>query len=305
MTQILTPRWLLLAVVAVIAGVLALGAVACSDDGDDDGEEPTATEEAAPPELAQVAIDALEYTYGAPESIAGGLTEISVSNIGGEDHLAVFFRLDDGATFEQFQELLEGGRSESDLETLGTFVGGPGAEPGGEGVVVLDLDAGQYVLLCPIPSADGTPHFALGMIQPLEVTEAPAEQPEPPEADLTVTLSEFSFDAPDTLSAGTITIEAVNGGSQIHEMAVAKLSEGITPEQLLEVLSVPPGEGPPPEGPPPFTLSGGAFPMSAGESTLTTIDLTAGTYVMLCFVTDPPTRSPHFALGMFTSFTVE
>ena len=39
------------------------------------------------------------------------------------------------------------------------------ATPGGEGVLSVDLVAGRWVLLCPIPGPTGTPHFADGMLR--------------------------------------------------------------------------------------------------------------------------------------------
>ena len=54
----------------------------------------------------------------------------------------------------------------------GLPVGGiQGILPGESQRATLNLEAGSYVLICYIPNAQGAPHFALGMAQPLEVTE--------------------------------------------------------------------------------------------------------------------------------------
>jgi hypothetical protein len=161
---------------------------------------------------------------------------------------------------------------------------------------VLDLEPGSYVLICAIPSPDGVPHSDKGMVATLEVTEPPAAQAAEPDADVTVTLSEFAFAAPDTLPAGETTFDVVNAGAQIHEMGMIKLDEGATLEEALASL-----EGP--EGP--YTVVGALYGLEGGAEGWTTIDLTAGTYAMVCFVTDPDSGQPHIALGMVDSFAVE
>lgn len=284
----------LFAIVAAL-GLVAFGAAACDDDGDGG---------ATVIEIPNVEIGATEYLFTAPSSIPAGLTNFSLSNTGAEDHIAVLFRLDDGVTAGDFNTALESAMAEADLEDVGTFVSGPGAGPGGTSDVVVDLEAGGYFLLCSVSSPEGIPHFALGMIQELEVTKAPDEQPDAPEPDITVTLSDFAFDAPDTISAGTTTFEVVNDGPQPHEMGLVKLDDGFTIEGLQEMLMS--EEPPPPDaGPPPFEVIGVAVAMSSGESALTTVDLAAGSYALVCFVADPETGAPHFALGMLDSFTVE
>lgn len=303
-------RWLMPVLVSVLAGALALGAVACSDDNNDgNGEEPTATEamsETAEPgaQMQQVDIVGKDYSFDAPESIAGGLTQINFKNASAqEDHVGELVRLNDGVTFDEFTTALASVEAEADAEAFGTLAGGPGAGPGGDSDLVLDLDPGQYVLLCFVPNPEGVPHFALGMIQELEVTEAPAEQPEPPVADVTVGLSDFAFDLPDTLPAGPTTLEVVNNGPQIHEMALVKVAEGLTYDELTAAMAS--EEPPPADAPPPFTIVGADVGMSVGEHGYVSADLSAGTYALLCFVTDPDTGAPHFALGMVRELTVE
>lgn len=292
----------LLAAAALVA-VMAIGA-ACSSSNDE--EEPTATEaatEVMAPQIPVVDIGATEYQFDVAASIAGGLTDLHLVNNGGEDHVAELLKLDDGKTKDDLDAILASAASEDAVEEVGTLIGGPGAGPGGTADTILDLDAGNYVLLCFVPDANGTPHFALGMEQELEVTEPPAEQPEPPVADVQVGLSDFAFDAPDTIDAGPTTFEVTNNGPQLHEMALVKLAEGVTLEDAMAALT---STEPPPEGAaPPFEIVGADVPMSVGKTGYVTTDLTPGTYVMLCFVTDPESGAPHAALGMTKEITVQ
>lgn len=133
------------------------------------------------------------------------------------------------------------------------------------------------------------------------MTAAPDEQPEAPEVDVSVSLSDFEFDAPETLAAGETTFEVKNDGTQAHEMAVFSLDEGITTEDVVAILT---GEVEL-QGPPPFAFTGQVAVMTPGESGITTLDLEAGTFALLCFVTDPETETPHFALGMAQDLVVE
>ena len=118
---------------------------------------------------------------------------------------------------------------------------------------------------------------------------------------MSVSLADFEFDAPETLAAGETTFEVTNNGTQAHEMAVFSLEEGTTTEDVLAILT---GEVEP-EGPPPFAFTGQVAVMTPGESGVTTLDLAAGTYSLLCFVTDPEADAPHFALGMAQDLVVE
>ena len=269
------PNMLLFAVLA--AGILAIGAIACSGDDDDDGTV----------EISEVTIVANDYQFDAPTSIPGGLTRIPFRNAApAEDHQAQLLRLNDGVTLDDFTATLADPDSgEAELFALvEAAVGGPGAGPGGENENVVNLEEGTYLLVCFIPSpTDGIPHAAKGMVQQLDVTAVPDEQPEPLNVDVSVGLADFAFDAPETLAAGETAIEVTNNGTQEHEMAVFSLDEGITTEDVVAILT---GEVEP-QGPPPFAFTGQVAIMPPGQSGITTIDLKPGPYALLCFVTDP------------------
>lgn len=295
-------RWLLLFATGLVAAAIATGAVACGDDDKDkdgDGAEPTATSEAAG-EIPQLDITASDFAFDVPAEFGGGWVRIVMNNTGAEDHQAQFARLNDGVTLDQFTTALQG--DETEALALVSLAGGPNAiVPGETADVVNELDAGNYVLLCFVSGEDDIPHVAKGMIAPLTVTEPAAEQPEPPEADASVTTAEFSFDAPDTLPAGETVFEVANSGAQPHEMTAVKLDEGVTFEDLQALLAAEEE----PTGPPPFSSAGGLGAIAPDTAGYTTLNLAAGTYALLCFVPDPDSGAPHFTLGMVDSFTVE
>ncbi len=296
-------RWLLVAALGVVALVLAVGAAACGDDeedGGDDGATATPTEDAAAA-IPEVEVGALDFSFTAPSSISGGLTRFTLNNTGAEPHQLQFVRLNDGVTFEQFQEAV-GQPDPSGAIALVSFAGGPNTvDPGQSAEAASDLQPGAHVLLCFVSGDDGIPHLAKGMIRQMEVTEAPVEAPDPPETDASVTASDFAFDAPATLPAGEVAVEFANAGLQPHELTVMRLT-GITVDQARELFT---GDGAEPAGPPPVENAAGVSAVAPNTTSYTTLNLTAGDYVLVCFVPDPSDGQPHVALGMFDSFTVE
>ena len=109
---------------------------------------------------------------GIPDTLAAGDYTFELSNTGSELHVMVILERKPGVT-ESFDELLTDPDAESKLEAV---VGG-GASPGGTASAVGHLDAGEYLVVCPIPvgstgetEGTGPPHFTLGMHQVLTVT---------------------------------------------------------------------------------------------------------------------------------------
>jgi len=272
--------------------------------------EPSETSE--PGVAGSMDITAVEFAFeGLPSTQPGGLTTISLNNIGVEDHQAMFLKLNDGATFEQFQSALQADETGVQALTLASGGGGVNVQPPGEsGQVVYDLTEGSYVALCFVSGADDIPHLAKGMIASFEVTpseETPAEIPAP---DSTITAADFSF--PDTaLATGEQTVQVVNSGAQNHEFTIVKLNEGVTIDQVRAMFATPdeeptplPGETPTDE--PPFTSAGGFGALAPGEDGYMILDLEPGNYALLCFFPDPNQGgAPHAALGMVGSLTVQ
>jgi uncharacterized cupredoxin-like copper-binding protein len=115
-----------------------------------------------------------------------------------------------------------------------------------------------------------------------------------------VDLAEFMV-TPDVAvaPAGLVTFIATNNGTMIHEMVVVKtdlapdalptLADGSVDEAALDS----PGE---------------ISEFDPGMTSMVTLDLAAGNYVLFCnVVLDVPPNPPmsHYALGMYTGFTVQ
>jgi hypothetical protein len=110
--------------------------------------------------------------------------------------------------------------------------------------------------------------------------------------------SDYAFEAPDVLPAGLVTLRLMNHGQEPHHAQLLRLNDDVTFDQFAAALQT---EGEAalrlvamPGGP------GALSPLKSGEVTL---DLTAGSYVLACFIASPD-GVPHLAKGMLKPVTV-
>ena len=109
------------------------------------------------PNATRVDVTATDYHFDFEVPTEAGRYSFVMNNGGEEAHIMILLQLEEGADLDAViaSEGEEGvvASFESDL-----------AAPGGEAVITADLVAGDWVLLCPIPTAEDEPHFVLGMI---------------------------------------------------------------------------------------------------------------------------------------------
>jgi uncharacterized cupredoxin-like copper-binding protein len=123
-----------------------------------------------------------------------------------------------------------------------------------------------------------------------------AAAPAAPSA-VTVTATDYSFDAPAELPAGLTTFHLVNQGPSIHHVQLVRFGEGKTFADFTAALKA---GGPPPKW---VMMEGGPNPPEIGDTSSTTVALEPGNYAMLCFVPGPD-GIPHVAKGMIRPLTV-
>lgn len=246
-------------------------------------------EAAAPAAPQEVMLTASDFAFSGPDSIAPGMTRVSLVNTGSEPHHVILGRFDAGKTMADLQAFMEANPN-ADPDFI-TWQGGVGViMPGDTAAATSDLPAGQYAMFCFVPSADGVPHLAKGMVRPLIVAGEPVGA-EAPAFDATIELNEFGFVVPE-LTAGTHTFRVTNTGQQTHEIEIVRLDDGATMEQYM--AAVQPGATTPPPGRP----VGGNGAISPGLSNYLTVDLAPGRYLLLCWVPDPADGAPHVMKGM-------
>jgi len=248
--------------------------------------------------IPEVVIKASDYTYDNPAEIQAGPTYIKMENVGEEFHHVQLLRLNDGVTLEQFQAALQQG--EDAALPLVTLHGGVGVlAKGDSGRVLMDIPEGQYLLACFIPSSDGIPHLAKGMLTPMKVVaNESTEAVQIPEADVKVALKDFNFVLPENINSGKQTWEISNEGPQPHEIMVMKLGDNMTMADIQAYFESM-------EGAPPFEFMGGMQGLSVGEKGILELNLNPGSYIIACGIPDPASGQPHSELGMVMQFDVQ
>jgi uncharacterized cupredoxin-like copper-binding protein len=219
-------------------------------------------------------------------------------NEGKEHHHAQIVRLGPGVTIPKLLEPL--GKSAASLPPGTKLVGGPNVPAkGGTSEVVLTLEPGKYALICFVSGEDHVPHLAKGMTRPLTVTQpvVAKSKPRAPEADIRMTLHDYAFDLPSVIPAGRHTIRVENAAAQPHEAVLGKLVPGKTIADLMQWMKTR-------EGAMPGEEVGGTVGLSTGEVNFVNVNLTAGEYVLLCFVPDANDGKSHLSHGMIRQFTV-
>lgn len=291
---------------ASLAIVLMLLA-ACADGSPGEavratGEEP-ATAATEPTESGDAStgaaildITATEFAFDHAAEVPGGVVELRVENTGGLEHVAILSRLDGGTTFDQAVAALQG-PPEGALDT--PLLGVAGVSPGVSASAIATLEPGQYLFLCPLPTPEGAPHFAEGMVSALTVKDSGGDG-DLPEADGTVVASEFAFDDVPDLTAGEHLVALDNTGEQEHELNLIELAAGKTIDDVIAFYSGPPGAGDPPMR----NLGGPLVNPATSQQVVGRFRLEAGKdYAFICAVPDfsdePPT--PHVVKGMHTS----
>src|ERR1043166_3802731 len=170
----------------------------------------------------------------------------------------------------------------------------PAAPAGGDTAPATQVvEPGSYVLVCWIPSLDGTPHVMKGMLHPLVVTASPAPVAPAPAADVTITLTDYAFLLPHPFPAGHHVVRVDNAGAQGHEVVIAALAPGKT---LHDFIAWEQGgeKGPLPTG----QWLGGVTTLDAGGHSQFATTLAPGSYLLLCFWPDAKDGKPHTMHGM-------
>lgn len=118
----------------------------------------------------------------------------------------------------------------------------------------------------------------------------------PAGATVVVELGEWDFvPSVESVSAGVVTLEAMNGGGEVHELVLFKTD--LAPEDLPVDK-----EGSVDESGDGLELIDEVENVKPGETKSFTVELAAGNYVMACNLIENGQR--HFMNGMYRVFTV-
>jgi hypothetical protein len=251
---------------------------------------------AAPPAESQVAAyTATDFAFEGPTETPAGPTRFTLANKGKEVHHLVVVRIEQGRSFDSLLAALK----KSELPPKWAHaIGGPNAvSPAISSDAVLGLTPGNYAIVCLIPSTDGVPHLAKGMIRPLTVTPSDRQASETP-ADLTMDLTNYDFKLSAPVTAGTRVIRVANTADQLHEVVVVRLEPGKTMKDMFgwEMSGR--------KGPAPGRYVGGMAPLAPGDKGDFALAFEPGNYALICFVPDAKDGKLHAMHGMLKTLTV-
>lgn len=274
--------------------VAMLGVSACG--GDDGSSAPAVVAvESAPDGEGR-----FELTVS--ESVEAGLTRLEFRN-GTEDGAeAQLLRLDDGHTIEEALEVVsaEDGKIADWLHAEG---GVGQIEPGTTAAVELVLEEGTYhVIDTGEPDGDDVQsHAEQGAVATFEVSGGD-DDAELPDVDASIEMADYNF-VTEGLTAGTNRFLLTNTGDELHHTLILPVTEGAEFSQVREFMTSE-GES---SGPPPvdFERLKGTSVLDGGRAQIQELELAAGRYAFVCFLTDRAGGPPHVAKGMLREVTIE
>lgn len=286
---------------AALAAAVVFSGCAKPDNqatADTSAKSATATPAAAPAATPNmVSFTAKEFSFEGPDSIPAGLTMIHLTDAGKELHHIQLIKLDQGKTFADFQAASKSMANAPAPAWIIPYGGVNPPAPGATTAAMQVLEPGNYVVVCFVEGADHVPHFMKGMVRSLVVTPSANANMTEPNADVTLTLSDYTFTLSKPLVAGKQMIKVENSAAQPHEVVLVQLAPGKTIEDLGKwVFDM--------KGPPPGKPIGGIPGFLKGKNSFFEVDLAPGDYGMICFVPDAKDNKPHYSHGMTQQFKI-
>ncbi len=136
--------------------------------------------------------------------------------------------------------------------------------------------------------------------KPADTTAVTAASVAATPAVYTIVAKDFSYEAPDTITAGMVTLRLVNQGTELHHVQILKLDDGKTVADLEAGMKQMKPDSPPP--PWVHEVAGPNSPVPGGEQSVTQ-DLAPGNYVLVCFIPSAD-KVPHAMKGMMKALTI-
>lgn len=287
-------------VVLFICLLLTTLLAGCSNNASSQGNAQTARPTQTISTTQSIVITAIDYTYSMPTTLTlhAGLVDLTLINNGTQPHQAQFARLNPGVIRDQIVEQLITKRDQAAAFSLLTFVGGPDTISAGDGQeTILNLEPGEYVLLCLVTGSDGLPHIDKGMIHFLTVATSQSQEALP-KADGEIVIHNHDYVLPESLlQARPLTLQVQNQGTEPHELNIVRLNAGKNLQDILSFFRAPSGR-------PPFEEFGGMATLAAESSGWLKLDLEPGNYAVLSAIPDPHTGVFQLVQGLLAAFTV-
>jgi uncharacterized cupredoxin-like copper-binding protein len=241
-------------------------------------------------------VNAYEYAFQAPDSIAAGIVTVRLVDHGKLGHQVALARLDDSSSLGRVMRML----ADDKVHTGGIrWSGGvESAIPGDSSETILALEPGRYVIVCAFDGDNGHAHMSMGMIRPLVVT-AGATKPDMrlPATATTVRLSDYRVSVAGALHSGSQLVRVENVGAHRHHLNLTRIRGNAT---LADIMKWDGKSQPAPLE----DVSGGAAALDPGEASVISLKLEPGRYVLACVLSNDSKSKPHYMLGMHDELTV-
>lgn len=248
-----------------------------------------------------------EYAIEMPETMKLGWNTFRFSNEGNQTHFVILYRLVEGKTIEDqkrevvpaFDAVMEGLRN-GDLtkEDIGpflgenipewglqmTYVGGAGLlAPGETTQATFKLETpGTHLAECYVKAPDGTWHTSMGMLTQVTVLNETGGAKEPA-ADFEVSIGNDSVTAPETVPAGTHTIQVAMLDDpetfMPYDLNLARIDDDTNLDDVVFWMDWSNVGGL--RAPAPVEFLGGVEHMKGGNHGYMTVDLTPGKYLWI------------------------
>ena len=294
---------------SIVAAIAAGGLVAGCGDDDEDGES-TKDAAAKPVAFAVTATaegkkkKALEF----PATIKAGLVEMTLTNSDSVPRSAQIVRVEGDHTVDDVLKIVNA--DETKIPEWMQDGGGVSAvKPGATATATQVLAPGKYVIWDDEggDDDDAPGHDELGAKGEFEVT-GPAVDAELPARPATVTATDEGTDGKkptydfefEGLKAGANQVRFENTGDQLHHALFFPIIGNKTIEQVEKAFAS--ESGPPPVD---FEKGVGTTVIDGGIAQNITLDLEAGRYAVICFLSDREGGKSHAELGMLKELTVE
>ena len=296
-----------------IAAALAAGAV-IAGCGDDDDEATTRPATAAPtPSAFQITATAEGKTKKAlkfPATVKAGLVQMSLANNDTVPRSAQIIRVTGNHTVDDVLKIVNA--EEAKIPDWMQDGGGVSTvKPRGLGRAMQLLAPGKYVIWDDEggDEEDAPGNDELGAKGEFTVTGPPidAQLPRQPATVTATDLGEgddreygFEFEG---LKAGTNNVRFENTGSQLHHALFFPIAKGKTIDDVKKAFA----SEEEPQGPPPvdFENAVGTVVIDADVAQNTTLELKAGKYAVVCFLSDRDGGKSHAEKGMLEELTIE
>jgi hypothetical protein len=249
-------------------------------------------------------------TNDLPASLAAGRYHVVLHNTNATNAVDLDFYMAPAGTSDADAIAFYGQAAASqdqipDLFYKVTIPGGVIAPPNGtaEGIIDLTPGDGKWYAGIQIDSNDDSP--GTGQAQALDITGAMPTLTDPTAA-VTVGLTEFAVDMPDSVAAGPQIWKVTNTGGTPHFLDISMSDGGLTQENVQATFGSFLGT-PAPAGATPVAFESihtvvDTGVLSPGQSMWIEVDLQPGQYIGACFLSGPGTTPLHAAMGMFKIF---